>query len=159
MIMYRLYDRELLLKLQKKARESKRKRVAHSFSKPEDKVQVMLNAIEPESYVRPHRHGNPRKVEIIQAVCGRIAAVSFDDSGRVLKKEVTEADTCGNVILIPAGTWHSMVSLESGSVMLEIIEGPYDAKTHKLFAVWAPEEGTDEAGWFLSKLKNRMKYE
>ncbi len=159
MIMYRLYDRELLQKLQKEARESKWKRVARSFSKPGDKVQVMLNAVEPESYIRPHRHGNPRKVEIIQAVCGRIAAVSFDDTGNVLKKEVTEAEKCGNVILISAGTWHSMVSLESGSVMLEIIEGPYDAGTHKQFAAWAPEEGTDEAGWFLSGLKKRMKYE
>lgn len=119
----------------------------------------MLNAVEPESYIRPHRHGDPRKVEVIQAVTGRIAAVSFDDSGNVLKKEVSEANTCGNVILIPAGTWHSMVSLESGSVMLEIIEGPYDAKTHKQFAAWAPEEGTDKAGWFLSGLKKRIKYE
>lgn len=157
--MHRLYDRELLLKLQKEAGASKRKMVAHSFSKPEDKVQVMLNAVEPESYIRPHRHGNPRKVEIIQAVCGRIAAVSFDDSGRVLNIEITEAEKCGNVILIPAGTWHSMVSLESGSVMLEIIEGPYDAGTHKQFALWAPEEATDEAGWFLSGLKKRIKYE
>ena len=159
MIMHRLYDGELLLKLQKEAKASKRKRVAHSFSKPEDKVQVMLNAVEPESYVRPHRHGNPRKVEVIQAVAGRIAVISFDDSGNVLKNEVSEANKPGNVVLIPAGTWHSMVSLESGSVMLEIIEGPYDEKTHKQFAVWVPEEGTDEAGWFLSKLKNKMKYE
>lgn len=159
MIMQRVYDRELLLKLQKEARESKRKRVPHSFSKPEDKVQMMLNAVEPESYIRPHRHGDPRKVEIIQAVAGKIAVVSFDDSGNVLKKEVSEARTSENVILIPAGTWHSMVSLESGSVMLEIIEGPYDANTHKQFAAWAPEEGTDKAGWFLSGLRKRMKYE
>ena len=155
-MLHRLYDEGVLAEVKRMARESKRMRYARSFSKPMDRVQVMLNAVEPDSYVRPHKHECPDKLEIIQAVCGRIAVVCYDDDGSVVRIVVSDCSLRDNVVSIPAGTWHSMVSLESGSVMLEIIEGPYDAVTHKKFAEWSPEEYTEDAVGFLEDLRSKI---
>ncbi len=152
----RLYGEELLSELKGKARESARRRYAHSFSKPADRVQVMLNALEPDSYVGPHKHESPDKLEIVQAVCGRIAVVSYDDTGAVVEIVVSDSSSVDNVVSIPKGTWHSMVSLGRGSVMLEIIEGPYDEGTHKKFAPWSPDEYTEDAKRFLLELKRKI---
>lgn len=152
----RLYGEELFPGLRGKARDSRRRRYAHSFSKPADRVQVMLNAVEPDSYVRPHKHESPDKLEIVQAISGRIAVVSYDDGGGVAKIVVSDSSSVDNVVSIPKGTWHSMVSLENGSVMLEILEGPYDAATHKKFALWSPREYTEDAKRFLLELKRKI---
>ncbi len=156
-MLHRLYDEGVLARVKKMARESRRRRYARSFSEPGDRVQVMLNAVEPDSYVRPHKHECPDKLEIVQAVCGRIAVVCYDDAGGVVKIVVSDSSSADNVVSIPAGTWHSMVSLESGSVMLEIIEGPYDAGTHKKFAEWSFDEYTDDARRFLGDLRENIK--
>ncbi len=155
-MVHMLYDEEVLAVVKKMARESRRRRYAYSFSEPTDRVQVMLNAVEPDSYVRPHKHECPDKLEIVQAVCGRIAVVCYDDVGGVLKVVVSDCSLPDNVVSIPAGTWHSMVSLEIGSVMLEIIEGPYDAITHKKFAEWSFDEYTDGARGFLEDLRCKI---
>ncbi len=155
-MLHRLYDEGVLARVKKMARESKRRRYARSFSKPADWVQVMLNAVEPDSYVRPHKHECPDKLEIVQAVSGRIAVVCYDDVGDVVKVVVSDCSAVDNVVSIPKGTWHSMVSLESGSVMLEILEGPYDAVTHKKFAEWSPEEYTEGAVGFLEDLRSKI---
>ena len=151
-----LYDEEVLAGVKKMARESRRRRYARSFSEPGDRVQVMLNAVEPDSYVRPHKHECPDKLEIVQAVCGRIAVVCYDDDGGVVRVVVSDCSSRDNVVSILKGTWHSMVSLESGSVMLEILEGPYDSKTHKKFAEWSPEEYTEGAVGFLEDLRSKI---
>ena len=155
-MLHRLYDDGVIAEVKKMARESKRRRYARSFSKPMDRVQVMINAVEPDSYVRPHKHECPDKLEIVQAVCGRIAVVCYDDDGGVVKVAVSDCSSVDNVVSIPAGTWHSMVSLESGSVMLEIIEGPYDAATHKKFAEWSSDEYTADAMRFLENLRAQI---
>ncbi len=155
-MLHRLYDDEVLVRVKKMARESKRRRYALSFSEPGDRVQVMLNAVEPDSYVRPHKHECPDKLEIVQAVCGRIAVVCYDGDGGVVKVVVSDCSSVDNVVSIPNGTWHSMVSLESGSVMLEILEGPYDPLTHKKFAEWSPEEYTEGAIGFLEDLRSKI---
>jgi cupin fold WbuC family metalloprotein len=36
----------------------------YNFHQAEDCLQRFLNAIEPESYIRPHRHINPEREEI-----------------------------------------------------------------------------------------------
>lgn len=45
---------------------------------------------------------------------------------------------------IPAGTWHTAVALEPGTVLFEIKPGPYSPLAGNDFAAWAPAEG--EAG-------------
>ena len=53
------------------------------------------------------------------------------------------------VIEIPLDKWHTVVSLESGSILLEIKEGPFDPNMPKF---WAPEEGTFDGVNYLKQL-------
>ncbi|MFA9459486.1 WbuC family cupin fold metalloprotein [Thiohalorhabdus methylotrophus] len=110
-----------------------------------DPVQRMLNAFEPGTYVRPHRHGSPPKWELFLALSGAAACLTFDDSGMVTERCEIRAGGPLYGAEIPAGTWHSLAALAPGTVLFEIKPGPYAPLTDKDFADWAPEEGGAEA--------------
>src|SRR3712207_349027 len=66
------------------ARESPRRRVIQPFHKTEDEpLHRMLNAIQPGSYARPHRHLDPPKAEAWVMLRGAGAFFTFEDDGRV----------------------------------------------------------------------------
>jgi len=137
---------DLLDEVVQAARSSARKRSIIRFHEHEEAVQRMLNALEPESYVRPHRHTVQGKREAFVALRGSLLVVRFGDNGRALEGIVVSAGGPVRGIEVPEGAWHSIVSLESGTVMFEVIQGPYDPETHKEFAPWAPPEEDEEAG-------------
>lgn len=141
----RRLSRQALIDLTIQAADSARLRRTHNLhSGPDDPVQRMLNAFEPGTYVRPHRHDDPPKWELFVALRGRAAVLIFDDGGRVTeRRELMPAGEDSGVEIAP-GTWHTLVSLESGTVLLEIKPGPYEPLADKDFAAWAPAEG--EAG-------------
>jgi cupin fold WbuC family metalloprotein len=57
---------------------------------------------------------------------------------------------------IPAGAWHAMLSLESGSVFFETKPGPYAPLSGAGFAPWAPAEGSDEVPAYLAELERAV---
>ena len=61
--MVKCIDNEILTETSERAKASPRLRMNYNFHDLADPVQRMLNAIEPESYIRPHRHFNPAKME------------------------------------------------------------------------------------------------
>jgi cupin fold WbuC family metalloprotein len=117
-----------------------------------DPCQRLFNAVEPGSYIRPHRHSDPPKAEAFVAVCGRFTLLLFDDAGEVIQR--IDLAPGGPVVAvdIPAGTWHSVVAREPGSIFFETKQGPYVKVTDKDFARWAPEEGSPEAEAYLQKV-------
>lgn len=123
-----------------------------------DRCQRLFNAIEPDSYLRPHCHGQVQGTETMIAVRGLMALVAFDDSGEIVQIERFGAErnlVDRNIALgveTPPGTWHTVVSLESGSVLIEIKAGPFDPSAPKFPASWAPEEGTPDGAAYLGKL-------
>ncbi|MGZ5161185.1 MAG: WbuC family cupin fold metalloprotein, partial [Burkholderiales bacterium] len=54
---------------------------------------------------------------------------------------------------IPRGVFHSLVSLESGSVFFEAKAGPYNPQSDKEWAPWAPPEGHDDAPDYFVRLR------
>ena len=64
----------------------------------------------------------------------------------------TLADGTFSIQEVPPGTWHTVVALETGSVLLEVKAGPFIPDQPKEFAAWAPEEGSDEAREYHSFL-------
>jgi len=121
----------------------------HELSDP---VQRMLNAIEPGSYVRPHRHLDPDKTELFVILKGRGVVLTFDDNGNINDLVQMKAGGEKLGVEIPPGIWHSIISLEKGTLFLEIKDGPYVAATDKDFASWAPEAGTEEEKAYLNDL-------
>lgn len=92
---------------------------------PEDKSQRMLNAIEPGSPMPIHRH--KYSSETVVCLRGRLVEEFYDDLERMCTDAV-ELTPGGPVVAfnIPAGQWHTVRALESGTVLLECKDGPYE---------------------------------
>ncbi len=110
----------------------------------EDPVQRFCNAVEPGSYVRPHRHAEAGRWELFLILAGRASVLVFDAGGTVRDRVELCAGGGTLAVEIPPDTWHSLVALEPGTVLFELKPGPYRPLSDKDFAAWAPGEG--EAG-------------
>ncbi|MDJ1504083.1 WbuC family cupin fold metalloprotein [Xanthocytophaga agilis] len=148
-------NQALLDQVTEKARTVPRLRMNHNFHQtPTDLLNRMLNAMEPGTYVRPHKHENPDKREAFLILRGRILVVAFDEKGEI-KDHVELNPVLGNFGLeIPPRTYHTLIALETGSVLYELKDGPYNPTDDKQFAPWAPEEGTTEATTYMENLLN-----
>lgn len=147
----RVITQEQIEALIEQARQSERGRVPFRLHENEELVQRMVNAIIPASYVTPHKHQDPDKTETCCVLVGKIACVRFSDSGDVEVVHILDANGPTRIVDIRPGIYHTFIALEP-SAMLEIIQGPYDASSHKKFASWAPAEGTPEAAMYLEHL-------
>lgn len=94
----------------------------------DDTSQRMLNAIEPGSEVPIHRH--QKTSETVVCLRGRVVEEYYDELERTCT-EAIELSPNGPVVAlnIPAGQWHTLRSLESGSVILEMKNGKYEPTT------------------------------
>ncbi len=136
-----------------KARTSKRRRMNFNFHKdPSATLQRMLNAIEPGTYIQPHKHENPDKVEAFFVLRGKILVVEFDDEGNISDHIILNPLVGNFGAEIPPRTWHSIISLEKNSVAYEVKDGPYDATVDKNFASWAPGEGDPNAMKYINEI-------
>jgi cupin fold WbuC family metalloprotein len=135
----------------------KHRNIHDNYSEP---CQRVFNAIEPDSYIRPHMHGLAPRVETMIAIRGLMALVLFDDDGNIADTVHFGADAEGrNVAVgveIPVGCWHTIIALQPHSVLLELKAGPFDPKQPKETAPWAPEEGSLEAELFFQTLRKTV---
>jgi cupin fold WbuC family metalloprotein len=135
-------DDTLLDALTQKAKDSPRRRMNFNLHPgPEDPVQRHCNAIEPGTYVRPHRHSQPETCEVFVMLRGAMVLLLFDDSGMVLERTVLSAHGPVLAAEIPPNQWHAMASLESGTVFFEVKQGPYAPPKNTHIASWSPVEG------------------
>jgi cupin fold WbuC family metalloprotein len=151
----RAVTQHLLDDLLEQAQRSERGRVPYRFHEHDEPVQRMLNAIIPGSYITPHKHENPDKVELIAILTGKAALCHFDTAGALQEVFILEPDGAVRGVDIPPRVYHNFVAL-TPCVVLEIIQGPYVAETHKQFAAWAPKEGTPEAATYLKELEAQI---
>ena len=109
-----------------KAKASPRLRMNLDLRNDEnDTSQRMLNAIEPDSVVPIHRH--QKSSETVVCLRGRVVEEYYDEQERICT-EAIELSPNGPVVAlnIPAGQWHTLRALESGSVILEVKDGKYE---------------------------------
>ena len=151
-------SRTALNRLSREAASSPRLRKNGNVHAMEDPVHRLFNAIEPGSYIRPHRHLLPPKSETMVVLSGCLGFLSFHDDGSVDERIVLEpsGETFG--VDVPPGVWHTFVSLARETVVFEAKPGPYLAPGDGDSAPWAPPEGDPaserlEAGWRSSFLR------
>ena len=116
----------LLDKLTEQAKASPRLRMNYDLrNSSEDQSQRMLNAIEPGSPLPIHRHQNTS--ETVVCLRGRLVWEFYDELERICTESI-ELSPNGPVVAIniPAGQWHTVRVLESGSVILEMKNGAYE---------------------------------
>lgn len=151
--MIRLIDDALLADVSAEARASPRRRQNRNFhGSNEQPGHRLLNAVEPDSYVAPHRHLEPTKDETMVVLRGRIGLVLFDDDGCIARTVVLAPGGPVMGVDIGHGTWHSVLALEPDTVFLEAKAGPYRALVADERASWAPAEGSAEAMAYRQKL-------
>ena len=115
----------LLDKLTEQAKASPRLRMNYDLrNSSEDQSQRMLNAIEPGSPLPIHRHQNTS--ETVVCLRGRLVWEFYDELERICT-ETIELSPNGQVVAlnIPAGQWHTVRALESGSCIMEMKNGAY----------------------------------
>ena len=146
-----IIDTDMLTGLSETAKSLPRLRKNHNVHTDlNDPVQRLFNAMEPGTYVRPHRHQGGNRWEFFQIVSGRAAVLTFNEQGVLLEKVELNCRGPRVAVEIPGNTWHTIVSLECGTVLFEIKQGPYQAVTDKDFAAWAPLEGEPGASRLVS---------
>ena len=116
-------------------------------------AQRLLNAVEPDSYIRPHRHGDPLRDETFVVLRGAFGLVLFDDSGKVTQSVPMRAGGESIGAHVPGNTFHTLISLEPGSIFFEAKAGPYEALTDKDFGPWSPPEGDLRVADYLNALR------
>ena len=113
----------ILDELTAKAKASPRLRMNYDLrNSAEDGSQRMLNAIEPGTVMPIHRHRNSS--ETCVCIRGHFEEYFYDSEGRLT--DTIDMRPGGTVINIPAGQWHSLKSLESGTVLLECKDGRWE---------------------------------
>ena len=128
-------DNILLDNLTAQAQASSRLRMNMDLRNSDaDSSQRMLNAIEPGSVVPVHRH--QKTSETVVVLRGSVVEEYYDDAGVLVESFVLGdchvADAPRNdvpvacALNIPAGQWHTLRALESGTVILEMKDGAYE---------------------------------
>jgi cupin fold WbuC family metalloprotein len=113
----------------------------------------LFNAIEPGSYIRPHRHLDPEKDETFIMVRGRLGIVTFDDSGAVTGCALISAAGSQVAATISHGVYHTALALDSGSIFFEAKGGPYLPLTEEELGGFAPQENSPECALYLERAR------
>lgn len=151
----RTIDKLKLISLIAAARESERQRTIFRLHEHDEPVQRMVNALVPGTYIPPHEHSTPPKVELLSILVGRIAVICFEPSGDLAEVHWLDSEGPLRVVDIAPGEIHSMIAVTPAAV-LEIVQGPYDPETHKQFAPFAPAENTPEARDYIVALTEQV---
>lgn len=154
----KLINEEIVKDVAAAAQNSSRRRSVYTFhDKNDDPVHRMLTVRMTDSYLRPHKHSDPDKVEVFIVLQGKLCVIGFADDGRVNEHVILEAGKSPWGVEVPAGMWHTTVALEPNTAVYTVVEGPWDPKTHKKFPIWAPEESDKLAGQaFIGKIRQEL---
>jgi cupin fold WbuC family metalloprotein len=149
-----LLNEETLQATLEASRDSPRGRMIQPFHRTEqDSLHRMFNAIQPDSYIRPHHHLDPPKAEAWIVLRGAIVFFTFEGDGAI--RDCVEVRASGPVfgVDLAPGVFHTLLAIEPDTVVYEVKTGPYSAANDKAFASFAPAEDTPEASQYLNYLR------
>ena len=151
----KVITRELVAQVSAEARQNPRLRKNHNLH-PSDqsRCQRLMNAIEPASYIPPHRHLDPEKDEAFILLNGKVGVVTFNDMGAVAESVLLSHSGGALAVDIPHGIYHTAVSLESGTVIYETKAGPYLPVADSEKAPWAPRDHDPHSQRYLQQLRS-----
>lgn len=139
-------DKQLLDSTSAKAKQSPRLRMNYNFHEQlDDPVNRLLNAMEPGTYIRPHRHLDPDKDEIFLVLRGKAVAFTFNEEGNIMEKFLLDPLAGSYGAEIAPGVWHCLLVLEPETVVYEIKNGPFAPLKPENLAPWSPEPEEEEA--------------
>ena len=141
-----------------KVKTSERQRGNYNFHKQaSDTLQRMLNVMEPGTYVQPHKHENPDKREAFIILKGKVAVVEFSDDGKITDHIILDHNKGNYGVEIAPRKWHTLICMETETVLYEVKDGPYNPEDDKQFAKWAPAEGSGDTIKYNKDILARIK--
>lgn len=90
-----------------------------------DQSQRMLNALEPGTVMPIHRHRNSSETVVV--LRGKVKWLYYNDKGEIIETYLVTSGSDLVGLSVPKGQWHSLESLESGTVILETKDGAWTA--------------------------------
>ena len=119
-----LIDKTLLDSVTTLAKQNPRLRMNYNFHQDlGEKVQRLLNAMEPGTVLPVHRHPYTDETYII--LRGKLDVHAYNDKKELIATYRLDPREGKYGISMPAGSWHNVEVLESGTVIFELKEGPY----------------------------------
>jgi len=135
------------------SRETSRKRMIQRVHKSDSAgVHKMFNALQPGTYIMPHRHMHPEKTETILVMSGALLFVEFEDTGEYRTHTLLQPGTEIFGVDVAPNVYHTFVALKPDTLIFEVKDGPYTTDTDKDVPDWAPREGSEEAEPYLLEL-------
>ena len=120
----KIIDEQLLNEVGAQAKESPRLRMNYNFHQSLDELcHRFINAVEPGTEVPIHRH--PTKDESFVILRGKVRVTTHNDDGSIIEDVVLSQESGNYGVDIPKNVWHTLESLEPGSVIFECKEGPF----------------------------------
>lgn len=144
----RRLDTPLFERVAARARQTPRLRLNHNFHAEADAVQRFLNALQPGTYVRPHRHRRSEPgagFECFLVLQGEVGLLVLDERGQVLQQERLSAAGPVRGLDLAEDQFHTLVALQPDTVIFELKQGPYVPASDKDFLAGFPLEGTPDA--------------
>jgi cupin fold WbuC family metalloprotein len=143
------------LKAAVKASAKRRARI-NAHPDGEDALHEMIIAIDPASYIRPHKH--PGKSEAFHIIEGEVDIVVFTDDGEIDRVVPLGAPGSGRSFYYRMSTpfFHTLIIRSDILIVHEITNGPFRPEA-TVFADFAPEESEPEkAAAYQAELLHRV---
>jgi cupin fold WbuC family metalloprotein len=119
-----IIDKKLLDSITEQAKKSPRLRMNYNLHGSLDaKAQRLFNALEPGTVLPVHRHVNTAESYIL--IRGKLNVIFYDDDSKIIEKTCLDLSMGKYGVHIPAGQWHTLEVLESGTIIFEVKDGPY----------------------------------
>ena len=119
-----LINEQLLDEVTAKAKTSERLRMNFNLHDSlKAKAQRLLNALEPGTVLPIHRHRNTAETYIV--LRGSMKVLFYNDKKELTRESIIDPKQNEYGIHLPAGQWHTLEVLESGTVLFEVKDGPY----------------------------------
>ncbi len=153
-------DAALVARKCRDAAANPRRREIHRFhSDDAATLHRMINALQPGTYVRPHRHLAPPKDEAFVALAGKMGFICFKDDGSFDREDCAILDAAAGSFAVdaPAGGWHCVMALVPDTAVFEVKPGPYSPISDKDFAPFAPADGDPAARDYLRGVEDRFR--
>ncbi|QLG87823.1 WbuC family cupin fold metalloprotein [Chitinibacter bivalviorum] len=149
MTTYSVINQDLLSGLLAEAADNPRLRKNRNFHPSDDAAcHRLANALQPGTYVHPHRHMDPNKAETMIILQGELGVLIFAEDGQVIARHHLVAGGENVGINIEAGAYHSVLAL-TPCVFFEAKAGPYVPVAANELAPWAPAANDDNVAAYL----------
>ncbi|WP_440994189.1 WbuC family cupin fold metalloprotein [Cysteiniphilum litorale] len=143
-------DHALMTAMAQNAKESPRLRAHHNFhAELSDSVNRLAIYLKKGTYIRPHRHSESHKWELIIALKGQMGVLIYDGMGVIVDKFVLGADGDTLGFEMKPNTWHALYAISEDALFFEVKPGPFTPTAEDDFAKWAPKEGDKEVVDFM----------